>query len=35
VDGQSGVDVANPIEQATNVAPVTVNQRPSINRQPP
>ncbi len=28
VDGQSGVDVANPIEQATNVAPVTVQPAP-------
>jgi HK97 family phage prohead protease len=29
VDGQSGVDVANPIEQATNVAPVTVQPAPA------
>jgi len=28
-DGQSGVDVANPIEQATNVAPVTVQPAPA------
>jgi len=28
-DGQSGVDVANPIEQATNVAPVTVPPAPA------
>jgi len=27
-DGQSGVDVANPIEQATNVAPVTIQPAP-------
>jgi len=28
-DGQSGVDVANPIEQATNVAPVTIQPAPA------
>ncbi len=28
-DGRSGVDVANPIEQATNVAPVTVQPAPA------